>query len=89
MLQEGCVTSNKCCTNLVYCTALKYIISRANKNYSEVQIFNNKYSTFHQLENKSSVRQIAKRETQLEVLKVTIRNRKQTGTLNMHQRFLV
>ena len=37
----------------------------------------------------SSVCQIAKREAQLEVLNVTIRNRKLTGTLNMHQRFLV
>ena len=89
MLQQGNVTSNKCCTNLGYCTALKSIISRANKNYSEVQTLNNKYLTFHQLEKKSSVCQIAKREEQLEVLNVTIRNSKLTGTLNMHQRSLV
>ena len=84
MLQEWSLTSNKCCTNLVYCTALKSIISRANKNYREVQTLNNKYLTFHQLENKSSVFQIAKREAQLEVLIVTIRNCKLTGTLNRY-----
>ena len=87
-LFDSNISSNKCCSDLLYSRSMKLVVERANKQYNEVTTLNHKYMTYHQLQQKCEQLQIAKRDSELKEVNLSYKNSRLIGTLNMHQRFL-
>ena len=81
--------TNKCCSDLLYNTSMKLVVQRANTNYNEIMNLNNKYLTYHQLQQKCDQLQKAKRDMELKKYNLSCKNSKLAGTLDMHQRILI